>query len=51
MAPQFHKVEKMHFLLMIEEALPLVSVEWENIANRHNKKHTTYPYSTNSIRC
>ena len=50
MAPHFRKVEKMYFLRMMEEVLPLGLVEWETVANRHNEKHATYPRSADSIR-
>ena len=50
MAPHFRKVEKMYFLRTMEEVLPLGSVEWETVANRHNEKYTTYPRSADSTR-
>ena len=37
-APHFWKIEKMYFLCVIEEIMPIGSVEWETIANWHNKK-------------
>ena len=45
MAPHFRKVEKMYFLRIMEEVLPLGSVEWETVANRHNEKYTVVQFT------
>ena len=50
MAPHFNKVEKMYFLRIMQEVLPLGSVEWETVANRHNERYTTFPRSVDSIK-
>ena len=49
MAPHFRKVEKMYMLRIMEEVLPIGSVEWETVTNRHNDKYTTFPHSIDSI--
>ena len=50
MAPHFNKAEKMYFLRIMQEVLPLGSVEWETVSNRHNEKYTTFPHSVDSIK-
>ena len=50
MAPHFNKAETMYFLRIMQEVLPLGSVEWETVSNRHNKEYTTFSHSVDSIK-
>ena len=46
MAPHFNKAETMYFLRIMQEVLPLGSVEWETVSNT---KYDVVIHSTVSI--
>ena len=50
MVPHFNKVEKIYFLHIMNEVLPLGVVEWETVANQYDKKYTAFPHIVDSIK-
>ena len=50
MVPHFNKVEKIYFLHIMNEVLPLGVVEWETVANQYDKKYTAFSHIVDSIK-